>query len=94
MMNLLSLQMRTARMMLEAQTVIGLRMMGMAGLVTARPDENIRMITEKQAAFAKAAMAGATALMTGGTMAQAYGRALTPIGRTTRANAKRLSKRG
>ncbi len=93
-MQLLALQMRTARMMMEAQTVIGMRMMGMAGMIPARPDETSRMVREKQAAFARAAMAGTGAFVTGGTPAQAYGRALAPIGRVTRANAKRLTKRG
>ncbi|CTQ50871.1 antifreeze protein [Jannaschia donghaensis] len=92
MMDIFRLQMRTARMLVEAQSVIGLRMMGMAGMTSADPDETLRMVTEKQTAFAAAAMAGAGALLAGKTPTQAYGLALTPIGRTTRANSKRLGK--
>lgn len=87
------LQMRTARMLIEAQGVVTLRMMGMAGLIPSRADETARMVTEKQTAFAQSAVAGATALMTGRTPAQAYGAALTPIGKTTRANSKRLTRK-
>ncbi|MGB3554732.1 MAG: antifreeze protein [Jannaschia sp.] len=92
MMDLWRLQMRTARMLAEAQLVIGLRMMGMAGIVPARADETRRMVTEKQTAFADAWRAGAVALATGQGMSRAYGRALTPVGRRTRANAARLTK--
>lgn len=91
---ILNFQMRTAQMMLEAQTVVTLRMLGMAGVLPQTSDETRRMVSEKQAAFGQAGMAVAGALMAGKTPAQAYGLGLTPIGRTTRANAKRLSKLG
>ncbi len=92
-MELMRLQMRTAQMLIEAQTVIGLRMMGMAGVMTAAPGENTRMVTEKQTAFAQSGIAAMGALMAGKTPAQAYGLALTPIGQATRANSRRLSRR-
>ena len=93
MLELWRLQMRTAQMMAEAQTVIWARMMGMAGLLPARADETTRMVTEKQAAFARSGLAVAGALIGGKTAAQAYGLGLTPIGRATRANARRLTRR-
>ena len=92
MLELMRLQMRTAQMLMEAQTVIGLRMLGMAGMMNAAPGENARMVTEKQTAFAQSGIAAFGALMAGKTPAQAYGLALTPIGRTTRANSRRLSR--
>lgn len=79
-------------MMMEAQTVIGMRMLGMAGLVPADAGENARMVTEKQAAFGKSGMAMAGALMAGKSPTYAFGRGLTPIGRTTRSNSRRLTK--
>jgi len=85
--------MQTARMMVEAQTVIGLRMMGMAGAMPAAQGESMRMITEKQAAFASAWMAGAQAMLSGASPGQVYGRALAPVGRKTRANSERLTRR-
>lgn len=93
MFELFRLQMRTAQMLVEAQTVIGLRMLGMAGIMRADEGENLRMVSEKQAAFAQSGLAAAGALMAGKTIAQVYGLALTPIGRTTRANSRRLSVR-
>ena len=89
---LMRLQWATARMMAEAQTVIGLRMLGMAGVLPAAKGENARMVAEKQKAFADAGVAATTAWMTGGGAVGAWNAALTPIGRTTRANSKRLSK--
>ena len=91
-MTLWQLQMRTARMMIEAQNVMTLRMMGMAGLLPADPGETARMVTEKQAAFAKSGMAAMGAIMAGRSPAEVYGRALTPIGRATRSNSRRLGK--
>lgn len=85
------LQMRTAQMLVEAQGVAGLRMMGMAGLMPASSDETMRMVAEKHTAFTESAMAGVGALWAGKTPAQAYGMALTPIGKATRANSKRLT---
>lgn len=93
MFELFRLQMRTAQMLVEAQTVVGLRMLGLAGIMRADEGENLRMVSEKQAAFAQSGFAAANALMMGKTIAQAYGLALTPIGRTTRANSRRLSAR-
>ena len=90
---MMRLNIATARMMTEAQTVIGLRMLGMAGMVPSATDETPRMVTEKQTAFAKAGLAAATAVMTGRGPLAAYGSALGPIGRTTRSNVRRLSKR-
>ncbi|MCK0166848.1 antifreeze protein [Jannaschia sp. S6380] len=92
MLELLRLQMRTTQMLIEAQTVIGLRVMGMAG-GSAAPGENLRMITEKQTAFAQSGLAAMGAVLSGKTPAQTYGLALTPIGRTTRANSRRLAHR-
>lgn len=83
-----------ARMMMEAQTVMGLRLMGMAGLMPAASGENLRMVTEKQAAFAEAGIEMTRAVMRGAGPASAMEAALRPIGRTTRANSRRLTRRG
>ncbi|MEM7488980.1 MAG: antifreeze protein [Pseudomonadota bacterium] len=92
MFELMKLQWRTAEMMMQAQTVIGLRLLGMAGVLPSRSDEILRMVTEKQAAFAQSGLAAMGAVLSGKTPAQAYGLALTPIGRRTRANSRRLTK--
>ncbi|SFI36851.1 antifreeze protein [Jannaschia pohangensis] len=92
-MELFRLQLRTAQMLVEAQSVMSMRMLGMAGVLRPDADENMRMVTEKQTAFAQSGLAAIGALMAGKTPAQVYGMALTPIGRTTRANSKRLTRR-
>ena len=92
MMDLMRLQMATARIMVEAQTVIGLRLMGMAGVLPSASNENARMVTEKQAAFARAGLDASRAMAMGAGPVGAWSAALRPIGRTTRANSRRLSK--
>ncbi|WP_179379835.1 antifreeze protein [Jannaschia marina] len=89
---LFDLQLRTAQMLVEAQGVVNLRLMGLAGLVPSRSDEVLRMVLEKQSAFAEAGLAATGALMAGKTPAQAYDLALAPIGRRTRDNARRLAR--
>lgn len=85
--------MRTARMLAEAQGIVAVRMMGLAGMVPMAPGEAARMVIEKQTAFTQAGLAATAAMMAGRTPTQVWGRALTPVGRTTRANAKRLTHR-
>lgn len=93
MMDLFRLQQQTLTMMVEAQTVIGIRLLGMAGVLPAASGENMRMVTEKQTAFAQSGIAVMGALLAGKSPIQAYGEALAPIGRTTRANSRRLTRR-
>lgn len=81
-----------ARLGLEAQTVIGLRIMGLAGLWAMPSSENLRMVSEKQAAFAAAAMAVGTALARGATATTVARRAMTPVRARTSANVRRLSR--
>ncbi|MFO6463635.1 antifreeze protein [Jannaschia sp. KMU-145] len=90
--DLIKLQMRTAHMLAEAQTVIGMRMLGMAGVLPATKGENLRMVTEKQTAFVDAGRAATMAMIAGATPVAVYSAALAPIGRTTRANSRRLTR--
>ncbi|KIT16136.1 hypothetical protein [Jannaschia aquimarina] len=87
------LNIATAQMLSEAQTVIGLRLLGMAGVLPAASGENARMVTEKQVAFAKSGAAATKAMMTGSSPVGVMEAALVPISRTTRANSRRLSRR-
>ncbi|MBB3995143.1 hypothetical protein GGR95_002794 [Sulfitobacter undariae] len=83
-----------AHIMVEAQSVIGMRMMGMAGLWSVPKGEDETMVAEKLQAMTRAS-ADATALMLrGGTPDQITAAALKPYRQKTRANAKRLGKRG
>ncbi|MEO1456663.1 MAG: antifreeze protein, partial [Pseudomonadota bacterium] len=81
-----------ARLGLEAQTVIGLRMMGFARLWAMPPAEAVRMVTEKQAAFLSAALATGTAAARGGSGDATLRAGMRPLRRKTAANVSRLSR--
>ncbi|WP_298496235.1 antifreeze protein [uncultured Maritimibacter sp.] len=83
--------MQAGLIMAEANMIVAMRLWGMAGLWSVTPFENTRMVREKAAAFQRAAMDAGIAAATGGDVAKA---AMRPIRNTTRANAKRLVKRG
>lgn len=84
---------KSARMMSDAQYVIGMRTMRLIGGGPKAKRETDSMVSEKIAAFTAAQIAMTTALMTGKSLEVAHARAMTPINRTLRANRKRLSKR-
>ncbi len=85
---------QTTQMMVEAQGVIAMRLMGMAGLWSVAPSESTRMFTEKPAAFLLSASAATAAAMAGQRPDQVLAAAVRPIRVKTRANSRRLSKRG
>ncbi len=80
-------------MMAEAQTVIGLRTLGMAGILPAKDSENSRMVSEKVAAMTQSLNAAGKAALAGKRPDEVALAAIRPLGRKTRANAKRLSRR-
>lgn len=80
-----------ARMAIEANMVIGLRMAGMMGLMAQAPGEPFRMVAEKQAALSESVMAMASAGMRGHSAERMLSAGLRPYGRRTRANSRRLS---
>ena len=80
------------RMLAEAQCVITLRVMGMAGLWTLAENETTRMVTEKQQAWAQSALDSAAAVMRGQPPERVLAAAVRPLGRKTSANARRLGR--
>ena len=78
----------------EAQAVIAMRLMGMAGMWSVTPSEDGRMVTEKLEALTQAGLAAQRAALTGKSPAAVTAAAIAPIRRKTRANARRLGKRG
>ncbi|SFP54208.1 antifreeze protein [Tranquillimonas alkanivorans] len=82
------------RMAVDAQAVVGLRVMGMAGLWAVAPGETTRMVTEKAPAFAEAQWAAWAAAMRGERPDEVMSAWVAPISRTAGANARRLWKRG
>ena len=91
---MINLSMKTSMMLMEAQMVIGMRMMGMAGLWRVQPSENARMSSEKVSAISEAAIATSQAIMSGKSPALIAEAALKPISRRTKSNVKRLAARG
>lgn len=91
---MISLSMKTGTMLMEAQMVIGMRMLGMAGLWRVHPSEQARMSSEKVSAVSASAIATSQAILTGKSPALIAEAALKPIARRTRSNVKRLAGRG
>ncbi len=84
----------TGMMMIEAQSVITMRLWGMAGLWNLGPGESQRMWTEKAHAARQSGQAATRAVIQGATPGQVALAAIQPVRRKTRANVKRLVQRG
>lgn len=91
---MIDLSMKTGMMLVEAQMVIGMRMMGMAGFWRVLPSENARMSSEKVSAVSASAFATSRAIMSGKSPVLIAEAALRPVARTTKSNVKRLARRG
>ncbi|MFW2542400.1 antifreeze protein [Primorskyibacter sp. 2E107] len=91
---LLRLSHQLSLMAVEAGGVIWMRTLGMMGLWHVPESESLRMITEKQDAFAEAGRAAFSATWRGKAPGAALSAAVEPLRRTTQANSRRLSQRG
>jgi hypothetical protein len=91
---IIRLQLTFGMMLAEAQMVIGMRMLGMAGMWRVTPSENARMVNEKLSAMQDAGLAATRAALLGKSPAVIADHVLKPIRRRTSANAKRLARRG
>ena len=80
-----------AAMMLEAQSVIGMRVLGMMGLRHMEPGESMLMVHEKTNAMTDVHNAMAQAFLNGEGPGGIAVAGITPLRDRTRANAKRLS---
>ncbi len=89
----LRVTLQAARIMTESQTVIGLRLAGMAGFWQMGDAENARMVTEKMEAGAQAQSAAMRSAMAGGSLSDIATAAMNPVEARTSANAKRLAKK-
>lgn len=88
----LSFQM--SMMTMEAQSVIAMRLWGMAGLWNVAPSENSRMVSEKSSAMVASGLAMQKAIVGGASPTNAAIAAIKPLRRKTAANVRRLGKRG
>lgn len=80
-----------ARIAIEANMVIGLRMAGMMGLMAQSPDEPFLMVAEKHAAASESIIAMTSAGMRGHSAERMLSAGMRPYGKRTRANSRRLS---
>lgn len=76
----------------QAQTVMTLRTMAMAGLVAKLPGEDRRMVDEKGPAFARSALAAGLVAARGGSPEAVMHAAIKPLHRATGANLRRLTR--
>lgn len=82
------------RLGVETNSVIFLRMMGMAGLWDTPDDENWRMVTEKPKVFMKSGSDGMVAALQGKDPAKVMDASIHHLNKATNANRKRLADRG
>lgn len=94
MFDLMSTGAKVWRLGFETNSVIFLRMMGMAGMWNTPFDENWRMVAEKPREFIKSGRDGMIAAMSGAHPSKVVEASIRPLNRATKANRKRLSKRG
>jgi len=80
--------------LVEAQSVIQMRLMGMAGLWSVDSKENSRMVTEKLEAMVQATTDVGQVTMAGGSPDEIAAAAIAPMRNATRANSERLTKNG
>lgn len=85
---------QTGMILAEANAVIAMRLWGTAGFWAVTPSENNRMVSEKAGALTRAMWNANTTALRGGGLDQIVAAALKPIRQKTRANARRLAKRG
>lgn len=82
-----------AWMTVEAGVVIWMRSLGMVGLWRVSDMEPLRMVAEKQGAFAEAGRAACSAVWHGALPEVALAAAVRPLRDVTRSNAHRLARR-
>jgi hypothetical protein len=82
---------QASQIMTESQTVIALRLSGLAGLWPMAEAEAQRMVDEKLDAAAQAGHAALRVGMTGGNLTDVAMAAMRPVARRTKANVKRLT---
>lgn len=92
--DLMHLGFETARLGIEAQSVINLRTLGMAGMWNTPFDENYRMVVEKQGTFLKAGCEAIEDMVGGEDAISVARRAVATLDETTTENRHRLTACG
>lgn len=89
---ILSMQTQMMQLCGDTQTVMTLRVMGMAGILPAEEDENERMVSEKLPALMKSATAAQNAVLNGCSPDQILNAAIAPLSSKVRDNRIRLTQ--
>ena len=89
---MMAMNTKIAKLMIDTQAVMALRLMGMAGALPARSDENNRMVVEKGPAFAKAMTEVTAAAIAGKRPDQIMSAGIKPLQVKVSSNRKRLTK--
>lgn len=84
---------QAARVAIESQLIIGIRVAGMMGVIPQSPGEPFRMVAEKQAAASESMFAMVQAFSKGASVERAMSAGLRPYSKRTRANSKRLTRK-
>ena len=92
--DLYKVNLQVGMVMAESNAVVSMRMLGMAGFWSVTDTENSRMISEKVYASTRAVTEAGKVMMGAGRPDEVLSAAMKPIRKETRANAKRLAKRG
>ncbi|MEP5732184.1 MAG: antifreeze protein [Sulfitobacter sp.] len=87
-----NMQLRLTTLMVEAQSVMTLRILGMSGIIATPQGENSRMMQEKGPALAQSVAHASQALAAGQRPDQLFDAALAPVSDRVRSNRKRLMK--
>ena len=90
----LRLAMQATQIGVEAQSVIAMRLAGMAGFWATPPEEMARMVSEKAIAAVQVAEATTLAAFAGQSADRVMEAGLTQIGHHTARNVRRLSQMG
>ena len=85
---------KVASLAAEAQQVMAYRTLGMAGLWSVDPSENVRMVAEKSPALMQSWWSASRAVMGGAAPERVVLAWAGPLERRARSNRKRLAKRG
>ena len=92
--DLMDASLQMGQLMIETQSVMAMRILGMAGFWNVTKAENGRMFDEKAPALTQSALSALYASLRGERPDQIMLKAIKPLRAKTRSNSRRLTKRG
>lgn len=89
--DLFALQLRLTTLLVEAQSVVALRMLGLSGVIPVQRGESLRMVHEKGPAIMESFFGATDAVIAGKCPDQIMLAALSPVSSKVRSNRRRLT---